>query len=336
MKLFVLHPGSDCPDQQFEDFAGTPSSKLPPPLGYHGFAACTGGAFVRKASNIPASEKRVLLLLDGNMKRGRQAIIDLRRAGKTVVIAFAHTSVPQLLEQLKSPGALEVFQEICTRAHAAITPARDLEPVFRSCGLLYVESILPPVPIDEPAWDFSTRPETRSGIMLGSWDWHTPSKNHLLALLGLKEVASQMYEPVTVFNLNGWRGRQWLRQLRYPAGLLQVVERRLPYPEYLRIVARHKLFFQLDSSAGIGRVTADALLTRIPMVGGNGALERVLFPDLCGHSMNTPDLFQAASRLLDHGYDRENAVERALELGKQLVAFPKAEQTLEELFHYLG
>ncbi|MEI6714264.1 MAG: hypothetical protein WCO60_10965 [Verrucomicrobiota bacterium] len=336
MKLFVLHPGSDCPDQQFENFAGTPSSKLPPPLGFHGFAACTGGAFVRKAASIPASEKRVLLLLDDNMKRGRQAVIDLRRAGKIVVIAFHNSSTPKLLEQLKSPGALELFQEICTRAHAAICPARDLEPVFRSCGLLYVEGILPPIPMDEAEWNFASRPETRSGIFLGSWDWHTPSKNHLLALMGLKEVASQMYEPVTVFNLNGWRGRQWLRQLKYPTGLLQIVERRLPYPEYLRIVAKHKLVFQLDSSSGIGRVTADALLARIPIVGGNGALERVLFPEYCGHGNQTPDLFQAASRLLDHGHDRENAVDRAMELGKHLVSFAKVEQTIEELFHYLG
>jgi hypothetical protein len=336
MKLFVLHPGSDCPDQQFPDFAGVPSPKLAPPLGYLGFAACTGGAFVRKASAIPPSEKRVLLLVDANLKRARQAIIDLRRAGKTVVIAFDNTSATTLTEQLRNPAALEVFQDICTRAHAALTPARDLEPVFRACGLLYVEAVLHPVPVEEPAWDFSSRPEHRTGILLGTWDWHTPSCNHLLALLGLREVASQMYEPVTVFNLDGWRGRRWLRQLRYPSGLLQVVERRLPYPEYLRIVARHKMVFQLDARAGTGRVASDALLARIPCVGGNGSTERILFPDLCGHGVNTPDLFQTASRMLDHGHDRELAVERALDVAKQLLAFPKVQQTLEELFHYLG
>ena len=336
MKLFVLHPGSDYPDQQFPDFASAPASKRAPPLGYLGFAACTGGAFVRKASAIPASEKRVLLLLDHNLKRGRQAIIDLRRAGKTVVIAFANTSAPQLTEQLRNPAALELFQDICTRAHAALAPARDLEPVFRACGLLYVEAILHPVPIEEPAWDLSCRPEHRTGIMLGTWDWKNPARNHLLALLGLREVASQNYEPVTVFNLDGWRGRQWLRQLRYPSGLLQVVEKRLPYPEYLRIVARHKILFQLDASAGTGRIATDALLTRIPCIGGNGSAERLLFPDLCGHGTSTPDLFQTASRMLDHGHDRELAVDRALDLAKQLVSFAKIEQTLEELFHYLG
>ncbi|MEY5025581.1 MAG: hypothetical protein RLZZ244_1109 [Verrucomicrobiota bacterium] len=336
MKLFVLHPGSPLPEQHFPEFAGKPSPSLPPPLGFHGFAACTGGAFVRKASAIPDSEKRVLLLVDSNLKRARQATVDLRRAGKTVVLAFNPSSTGDLHRLIRSAGDIALLHEICSRAHAAITPARDLEPLFRACGLLYVESILPPLPLEEPEWDFSIPPEARSGILLGTWNWHEPSRNHLLALMGLREVVSQMYEPLTVFNLHGWRGRRWLRQLRYPSGLLQVVEKRLPYPDYLRIVARHKLVFQLDASCGMGRVAGDALLARIPCIGGSGSTERLLFSDLCAHSSSTSDLLQATSRILDHGHDRELAVERALDMGRQILSFQKVQQTLEELFHYLG
>ncbi|MEK0447671.1 MAG: hypothetical protein RLZZ399_2992 [Verrucomicrobiota bacterium] len=336
MKLFVLHPGSSSPDQQFPDFAGSPSKTAHEPLGFHGFAACTGGAFVRSASSIPASEKRVLLLLDSNLKRGRQAAIDLRRAGKIVVLAFAQQEAARLSEQFRSPASLELLQDICARAHAAIAPSKDFEPVFRSFGILYVESILPPIPLEEAAWDFSCQPEDRTGIFLGSWDWKMPSRNHLLALLGLREVASQMYEPVTVFNLHGWRGRRWLRNLRYPSGLLRVVERRLPYPDYLRIVAQHKLVFHLDSSGGTGRIATDALLARLPCVGGNGSTERLLFPELNGAGATTPELLQTVSRLLDHGHDRDMAVESALNIANQILSFSRVQQTLEELFHYLG
>jgi hypothetical protein len=336
MKLFVLHPGSPLPEQDFENFPSTPASAKLAPVGDAAFAACTGGAFVRKARDIPDSEKRVLLLVDENLKRARQATIDLRRAGKTIVLAFANASARNLNSLFKSPGSLSLMQEICNRAHAAIATTRDVESVFRSFGMLYVETILPPWPIDQPAWDVSIRPELRTGIFLGSWDWDTPSRNHRLALLGLREVASQMYEPVTVFNLNGWWGRRWLRQLQYPAGLLQVVERRLPYADYLRIVARHKVVFHLDSGGALGRVAGDALLARIPCVGGNGSLERLLFEGLSERGQSASELFQTLARILDHGYERDQAVEQALEIARPLLSMERVEQTLEGLFHYLG
>lgn len=336
MKLFVLHPGSPLPEQDFGNSLGEPASLKVPPVGDAGFAACTGGAFVRKAASIPASEKRVLLLLDEDLKRARQATIDLRRAGKTIVIAFANASAQSLHGILKKPGSLALLQEICNRAHAAIATARDVEPVFRSCGMLYVESILPPLPLENAAWNFSIQPELRTGIFLGSWDWGNPARNHRLALLGLREVASQMYEPVTVFNLEGWWGRRWLRQLQYPAGLLQVVEKRLPYADYLRILARHKVVFHLDSSGALGRIAADALLARIPCLGGNGSMERLLFPEFSERGASTGELLQTLSRILDHGHERDEAVERALDIARPLLSMEKVEQTLEGLFHYLG
>jgi hypothetical protein len=174
------------------------------------------------------------------------------------------------------------------------------------------------------------------GIFLGTWDWKNPARRHLTALLGLRDVASQMYEPVTVFNLDGWRGRRWLRQLGYPPGLLRVIERRLPYTEYLRKMATHRMVFQLDAAGGMGRVAGDALLCRIPCVGGNGHAERILFPDLCSQHHSAMDLTYTASRLLDHGHDREIAVDNAMETARQRLSFDTVQQSLEQLFHCFG
>jgi hypothetical protein len=201
---------------------------------------------------------------------------------------------------------------------------------------MHVEIIPPPLPVEQSEWNFALPAEERRGIFVGSWDWKDPAVRHLEALIALREVAGQMFEPVTVFNLDGWRGRRWLRQLEYPAGLLQVIERRLPYPEYLRKLALHKMVFHLDSSGGIGRVAADALLCRIPCVGGTGAVDRIAFPELCGHGANVPELTQIASLLLDHGHDRENAVEKAVDRATQRIGFAAASSALEQLFHCHG
>ena len=108
---------------------------------------------------------------------------------------------------------------------------------------------------------------------------------------------------MTVFNVDGWRGRRMLARLGYITGLLRVIEGRKPYPRYLRLVAKHKLVWQLDASAVPGQVAGDALLCRVPCVGGNGTTERLVFPDLCGHGRTTEQLFDIAARLLEHPHD---------------------------------
>jgi hypothetical protein len=145
-----------------------------------------------------------------------------------------------------------------------------------------------------------------------------------------------MYEPVTVFNLDGWRGRRWLRQLGFGQGLLRVIERRLPYTEYLQKMATHRMVFQLDATGGVGSVAGDALLCRIPCVGGNGNAERLLFPDLSSQNASAVDLLYGVSRLLDHGHDRDQAVDRALQIARERLSFDIVQQSLEQLFHYFG
>jgi hypothetical protein len=71
-------------------------------------------------------------------------------------------------------------------------------------------------------------------------------------------------------------------------------------------------------------------------VGGNGVTERLIFPDFTSHNASAPDLLYAVGRLLDHGHDRETAVERALEIARQRLSFQVIQQSLEQLFHCFG
>ena len=61
-----------------------------------------------------------------------------------------------------------------------------------------------------------------------------------------------------------------------------MIARRLPYRDYLAEMARHKIVLQADKSAVPGQVAGDALLCRMPCVGGDGAIDRLAFPKTCG------------------------------------------------------
>jgi len=58
-----------------------------------------------------------------------------------------------------------------------------------------------------------------------------------------------------------------------------VLEGRRPYAEYLRAMAACRVVYQLDESAVPGQVAGDALLCRMPCVGGNGAIDQIAFGD---------------------------------------------------------
>jgi hypothetical protein len=77
-----------------------------------------------------------------------------------------------------------------------------------------------------------------------------------------------------------------------------MLDRRSGYPDYLRELARHKIVLQLDTSFVPGQVAGDALLCRVPCVGGNGAIDRLAFPASCGFNRSIGEIGQIAARLL--------------------------------------
>ncbi len=330
MKLAVLNPFGNDPEQSFASFAGAPDDALHPPVNFHGFAACTGGSFHRKESAVPADATCVLLLLRRDVGASRQALIDLRRAGKEVLVSLKEAGASQVADLLSAPANLKLFREICARAGGAIATTEDLVPLYREAGAREVECIPTPYPIEDERWNFARPLEDRRGIFIGTREFRVLSRNHLLALFTIRPVAETMGQPVTVVNSDGRRGRKLLAQLGYSDGMLRVIEGRRPYPAYLRLVAEHRLVFQLDRSAVPGQVAGDALLCGIPCVGGDGTVERLAFPEFCGHGRTPERLADIATRLLDHPHDCEQAVHRALDLGSGRLSFTAVAKRLEE------
>ena len=336
MHIAVLNPGGRDPNQSFPDFAGAPSETAHPPVNFHGYAACLGGGFYRSDEAIPAEVKSVLMLMRGNLKSCRQPLIEFRRAKKNLVVSLKESGLQQAGATLGDPARLQLFQEICGQAAAAISPVEELVPLYRSAGVRTVEFIPTPYPVEDERWNFSRPLEERQGVLVGTREFDVPSRNHLAALLTILPLATAMGEPVTVVNTNGWRGRRLLARLGYPEGFLRVVEGRRPYPAYLRMIAQHKLVFQLDGSSVPGQVAGDALLCRVPCVGGNGTTERLAFPELCGVGRTPEHLFDIAARLLEHPHDCAEVVEKALQAARARLSFTAVAKELTALFSQLA
>ena len=271
MQLAVLNPAGRDREQRFPDGAGAPDARAHAPVNYHAYAACTHGGFFRDAKAIPGDMRAVLLLLRKDLKSSLAALKALKAQGRTVAISWKESGLHQVAEQLDSAANLTLFREICALADGALSSTPELAPLYRAAGAKAADFIPTPYPVDDARWDFSRPLAERSGIFIGTREWDVPSRNHAAALLR----ACSLDVPVTVFNLDGRTGRKKLDALGCPS--LRLIESRLPYPDYLREMAKGRVVFQLDASAVPGQVAGDALLCRMPCIGGNGAVDQVAF-----------------------------------------------------------
>jgi hypothetical protein len=310
-RLSVLSPGGRDLEQYFDKPVG-PETTTHPPINFHAFAACTQGSVHRTAKNAIEEKHPVLLLLRGNFRATERALAECQQARRTVAVALKETGLHQIAQQLRDPARFARFLRVVADADGCVATTPEAAEIFRWIRLKRdaesVAFIPTPYPLEDKAWDFAAPPNQQSGIFVGTREWDVPSRNHLGALLLAREICAAIGESVTVFNVDGRRGTKLLGALEFPPGKLRVHDKREPYTDYLREVARHKIVLQLDRSRVPGQVAGDALLARTICVGGDGAIERIAFANFCGEGRTTAQLKTIALELLKNMSARATAI----------------------------
>lgn len=331
-RLTVLNPGGRDEAQNFPDGAG--ETALPhPPTNFHAYAACTRGSFQRDPKEALVQNTPVLLLLRGDFGASERALETLQSAGRFVVVSLKETGLHQIANQLQNSVRLARFVRLVRKANACLAPTPEAADLYRAIrGDDRVAFIPTPYPVDDPRWDFSRPFEQRAGIFVGTREWDVPSRNHLAALIAARRLSETTGESVTVFDHDGRRGARLLAEIGFSTGKLRVLNKMMAYPDYLREVARHKIVFQLDTSFVPGQVAGDALLCRMPCVGGNGAVDRLGFPEACGFSRAIEDVLQVAARLLSEREFYQATVTKLIPSATKVLGFEIVAKQLAEFF----
>jgi hypothetical protein len=100
----------------------------------------------------------------------------------------------------------------------------------------------------------------------------------------------------------------------------------------LREVARHKIVVQLDRSHVPGQVAGDALLCRIPCVGGDGAIERIAFSKTCDAGQTINQIASLALDLLKNPKLSEAVVAESQERARERLSFEAVRSQLAKFF----
>ena len=337
--LTVLNPGGRDREQFFREGAGEPGPEHAP-VNFHAFAACTGGTFQRETSRAIAQDTPVLLLLRGDFRAAQRALVALKKSKRKVAVSLKETGLHQIAQQLREPTRLSRFQSIVAMAEACLATTEEAAEVYRSFrnrGNDESVAFIPtPYPVDDTRWDFSRANGERAGIFVGTREWNVPTRNHLAALLLARDLSELTNERVTVFNGDGRRGAKLLGALNFRSNRLRVIEKRLAYPDYLREVGRHRIVLQLDTSFVPGQVAGDALLCRIPCVGGNGAIDRIAFSDTCGFGRSISEIKEIATRLLTDKALYEQTIVQTQTRAQKQIGFEAIAQQLRDFFEQVA
>src|SRR6266481_1397072 len=337
-RLTVLNPAGRDPEQKFEELP-PPGEGVHPPINFHAFAACTLGAFHFNPRRAVAENTPVLLLLRSDFRASERALSDLKKQGRTVAVSLKETGLHQIAHQMRDRGKLARFMKIAAEAEGCIATTPEAAEIYqraRSKGDPATVAFIPtPYPIEDQRWNFSLPPAEQSGIFVGTREWDVPSRNHFAALLLARQLCEATGERVTVVNLDGYKGRRLLGELNFSQGILRLIEKWKPYPDYLCDVARHKIVLQLDRSHVPGQVAGDAVLCRVPCVGGDGAIERIAFPKTTGERRTITEIGSKALDLLKDADLRAAIVAESQERARERLSFEKVRSQLAKFFAIL-
>ena len=327
-RLAVLNPGGRDPEIDYAEGPGIPSRPGHPPVNFHAYAAATRGAFFDQVGSVldrTDSFDAVLVLIRKRVAKSLDAVRQLKAAGMTVLVAWKEAGPYQVADQLAAPAALAAYRELLGQVDGLLSPTSVLPPHWGSLAEQGRARFLPtPYPVEFSEWNFGQPTAEREGILVGTRQFSVPTRRHLQALSRVSELSHELGVPVTVINGDRKKGRRLLDALgaTFPESALTVIDRPLEYPSYLELMARHRLVYQLDGSAVPGQVAGDAALCRLPCVGGNSALEEILFPDLAGDAVDSLDAVdERARRLLTDSEVYESAVRDGEERAAGLASF---------------
>lgn len=340
--VVVCNPGGRDPAQAFPDGAGAVNDAVHAPVNYHAYAACTRGAFVADLDGAIEAARRgalmVVLLLRRKLQRSVAAVQRLKLAGVPVVVTLKETGLAQVADQLDTPTQLRALQQILALADGCIAPTEAVATLARGFTCRRVDGgltasatdrvafIPTPYPINDARWNFETPLDTRSGIFIGTRQFAVDSRHHLHALVSIARLVDELGTTLTVINGDKARGRAMLDALRATTRLGGLGDRvrilgRQPYSAYLRAMSSARLVFQLDGSGVPGQVAGDALLCRMPLVGGDGVVERSVFAEWTGPGADPDVLIDRARSLMTDDTAYRDAVAVAHERARHALSF---------------
>lgn len=337
--LAVLNPKGRDPFLDYSRGPGSYECGLHAPINFHAYAAATNGAFFDSTEDVLKTRDRfdaVLVLIRRRTWITLEAVQKLKKAGLTVLVAWKECSHNQISRQLTSVKAVRAYGEILKLADGIVSPTLAWPPRVGTIDQNHFWKVLKfiptPYPVDLPSWNFSTPVEERSGILIGTREFKTETRNHIQAVTRAASLAHEFNIPrVTVINSDKAKGLGILKELErtFPPGCLRIHEKTLPYPEYMKLLSSHRFVYQMDRSTVPGQVAGDCLLARTICAGGSSTIENMAFPDFSDDgTIRMKNVFERIALIMHDDDAYVAAIEKSQKIALKSLSFESVARQL--------
>lgn len=335
VRLAVLNPKGRDPYLDYSGGAEKYERGIHAPINFHAYAAATYGAFLDSTEEVIAKRDiftAVLVLIRRRTWVTLDAVKRLKKAGLRVIVAWKECSHNQISRQLRIPKALRAYGEILVECDGILSPTLAwpprVGPIRQEDFWRKLKFIPTPYPTDLPSWNFSAPIEDRCGILIGTREFKTEARNHIHAIARAASLAHEFEIPrVTVINSDRGRGMRILRELEksFPPGCLQIFEKPLPYPDYMRLLSSHRFIYQMDRSTVPGQVGGDCLLGRTICAGGSSTIEKMAFPEFSDDgTIRMKSVFDRIEHILHDDDEYQRAIEKSQRIAARSLSFQSA------------
>ena len=155
-------------------------------------------------------------------------------------------------------------------------------------------------------WDIKQRNQfivpikERKGIFCAGVSLNTGTpRNSFYNLLLASRFSNKYNIPVSWLSRGNGDAYKYIKQLFDKPNLLTIYDEDLPYPDWLHMLASHRIVLNLDTSLVQGQIPGDCAFVSVPCVGGNSRIQEFMFPKyLCKYDMDLSASYDAIKNLL--------------------------------------
>ena len=180
---------------------------------------------------------------------------------------------------------------------------------------------------------FTVPIENREGIFIGTRTLSQNLKRNTLFSLGVANKIAAENKTFATFFCEDKIDLKFMQSYLINLGLenTRIIPGPLPYESWLKLIATHKVLFQMDASDTLGQVVGDAVLVGVPSVGGT-TVNSHLFGTYCEVGDHAP----ALSAILENP-DTPNQFEESFAAFRKATSLPTLKEIhKKQLFPQIG
>lgn len=261
---------------------------------FHSLAVAAQGEFF--VYNKPGWQgvfkyENIIILVKDTPKAVLPLIKQLKKAGKRVLVGFHENGdyLSQIIISQPSPDEfwLSHFAELVEESDGLYSIMPSKESIFEWFFNKPVFSTLHAAPYDEWRHNFSVPRKDRKGLFLATRTFNQFLRRNtfeglMIAMTAMSKINNEKNDTedhVTVVCEDSFHFDRIFSFFRHKNVPLDVVKGPLPYEDWLKLIAKHKMVFQFDYSNTLGQVAMDAALVDVPCIGSNTEVSRAAITD---------------------------------------------------------